>query len=392
MVADGTLTASFSQQIADIGQQGWDACAGTANPFVCFDFLHALERSGSAAAETGWQPYHIAVTGGDDDATGPLAVMPLYVKNHSYGEYVFDHAWANAYERAGGAYYPKLQSSVPFSPVTGPRLLVRDREGITDDGTALLKSGLFGAGADLTDRLGLSSLHITFMTPEDASAAEAGGYLIRHDQQFHWRNRNFTSFDDFLASLSSRKRKQIRKERRTVADSGVTIRALTGSDISEAHWDHFFACYQDTGARKWGAPYLNRAFFSLIGESMAGRILLIQCELDGRPIASALNFIGTDTLYGRYWGCLEDVPCLHFEACYYRAIDFAIAHGLAFVEAGAQGPHKVARGYEPVKTYSAHYLRDPSFRDAVARFLDVERRDIEAEIDYFGDHTPFRKS
>lgn len=388
MTANSALTAHFSQSIKSIGKAPWDACAGETNPFVCFDFLNALEESGCVSAETGWQPYHVTIH--ETESSPPLAVMPLYVKSHSYGEYVFDHAWANAYERAGGRYYPKLQSSVPFSPVNGPRLMVT-AEMISLGVEHTLKQALLQAAADLTDRLSLSSLHLTFMTNGDSAAAEEVGFLIRNDQQFHWRNRDFGSFDDFLASLSSRKRKQIRKERRTVADAGVEIRAVTGDDITEDHWDHFYACYLDTSARKWGQPYLNREFFSLLSEYMADRILLIDCRLDGRPIASALNLIGADTLYGRHWGCTEDIPCLHFEACYYQAIDYAIEKGLAFVEAGAQGAHKLARGYEPVKTASAHYVRDPGFRDAVARFLDVERREVDAEINYLGEHTPFKE-
>lgn len=397
MTASASLTAHFSQSVKSIGKASWDACAGTGNPFVSYDFLNALEESGCVAAETGWQPYHITIhegdagDAGDTTATAPLAAMPLYVKSHSYGEYVFDHAWANAYERAGGHYYPKLQSSVPFSPVNGPRLLVNPTlAALGADGA--LKQALLQAAADLTERMSLSSLHLTFLTADDAAAAGEAGLLLRNDQQFHWRNRDFGTFDDFLASLSSRKRKQIRKERRTVTDAGVEILHLTGTDITESHWDHFYSCYLDTGARKWGQPYLNREFFSLLGQTMADRILLMECRLGGQAVASALNFIGSDTLYGRYWGCTDDIPCLHFEACYYQAIDYAIDKGLAFVEAGAQGPHKLARGYEPVKTVSAHYLRDPGFRDAVARFLDVERREIDAEIDYLGDRTPFKKT
>ncbi|NVJ70207.1 MAG: N-acetyltransferase [Alphaproteobacteria bacterium] len=381
MATGADIQASFAQSIADIGRENWDACAPKGHPFLSYDFLHSLEESGCASAETGWQPYHARIT--STDTSEILAVMPLYVKSHSYGEYVFDHAWADAYERAGGRYYPKLQSSIPFTPATGPRLLTR----VNGD----LQQALLQAGKSLTDRLGLSSLHLTFLPEEEAMQAEQGGYLVRNDQQFHWQNQGYAYFDDFLAALSSRKRKQIRKERRMVADAGITIECLTGKDIQDHHWDHFFACYIDTGARKWGQPYLNRDFFSLVGERMANEILLVHCSLDDRPIASALNFIGGDTLYGRNWGCLEDHPCLHFEACYYQAIDFAIKHGLAFVEAGAQGPHKVARGYEPVTTYSVHYLRDPGFHDAVARYLEAERQQVQAEIEYFSDHTPFRK-
>lgn len=384
MPTGADIEASFVQSITEIGRDAWDACAGTGNPFLAYDFLQALEKSGCASAETGWQPYHALVTasGLDTGPDTPLGVMPLYLKGHSYGEYVFDHAWAQAYERAGGQYYPKLQSAVPFSPVNGPRLLA------TSVGD---KAALLAAGKALTDRLGLSSLHLTFLPQAEADIAAEEGFLVRHDQQFHWRNKGYRTFDDFLNTLSSRKRKQIRKERKTVTDAGIDIQLLQSSDITEAHWDHFFACYLDTGARKWGQPYLNRDFFSLIGETMADRLLLVHCIQDGRDVASALNFIGADTLYGRYWGALEDHPCLHFEACYYQAIDHAIAHGMAFVEAGAQGPHKIARGYEPTRTFSAHYLRDPGFHDAVERFLRMERDEVAAGIAYYGEHLPFRK-
>jgi len=381
-MADGAqIQASFANSITEIGRDAWDACAGNDNPFLTYDFLEALEESGCAAAETGWQPYHARIR--LDGVDNPLAVMPLYMKSHSYGEYVFDHAWAQAYARAGGHYYPKLQSSVPFVPATGPRLLSRAAE--------MGQLALLEAGRGLTDQLGLSSLHLTFLPEQETALAGANGYLIRNDQQFHWRNRDFRDFEDFLEALSSRKRKQIRKERRMVLESGIQIELLTGSSITEEHWDHFFTCYTDTGMRKWGQPYLNRAFFSLVGERMADRILLVHCGLDGRPIASALNFIGADTLYGRHWGCVEDHACLHFEACYYQAIDFAIERGLGFVEAGAQGPHKLARGYEPVKTYSAHYLSDPGFREAVDRYLKGERQAVAGDIAYYGEHSPFRK-
>lgn len=380
MPTGADIEASFVQSITEIGRDAWNACAGADNPFLAYDFLQALEESGCASVETGWQPYHALVTASGPDT--PLGVMPLYLKGHSYGEYVFDHAWAQAYERAGGQYYPKLQSAVPFSPVNGPRLLAA---------SAGDKAALLAAGKALTDRLGLSSLHLTFLPQAEADIAAEEGFLVRHDQQFHWRNKGYRTFDDFLDTLSSRKRKQIRKERKTVTDAGIDIQLLRGSDITEVHWDHFFACYLDTGARKWGQPYLNRDFFSLIGDTMADRLLLVHCRQDGRDIASALNFIGADTLYGRYWGALEDHPCLHFEACYYQAIDYAIDCGMAFVEAGAQGPHKIARGYEPTRTYSAHYLRDPGFHDAVERFLRMERDEVAAGIAHYGEHLPFRK-
>ena len=386
MAAPAGFQAKFHDTITAIGRTGWDTCAGSDNPFIGYDFLSCLEQSGCAAADSGWQPYHCAIYE-DEKASAPTALMPLYLKNHSFGEYVFDHAWANAFEHAGGRYYPKLQSSVPFSPVTGSRLLTD----VGEPERAALQRALLTAAKQLTDRLGLSSLHLTFLPEDEAELAALEGYLLRNDQQFHWRNQNYQDFDDFLGALSSRKRKQIKKERRTARDSGVHIETLTGGDITEDHWDHFFACYMDTGARKWGQPYLNREFFSMIGERLADRIALVVCSRGDRIVASALNFIGGDTLYGRYWGCLEDYPCLHFEACYYQAIDFAITHKLAFVEAGAQGPHKLARGYEPVKTYSAHYLPDPGFRRAVDQYLKVERREIDAEINYLGERSPFRK-
>ncbi|NVJ98417.1 MAG: N-acetyltransferase [Alphaproteobacteria bacterium] len=374
------MTASFVQSITEVGRDGWNACAGTDNPFTSYDFLSALEETGCATAETGWMPYHAVLR--QQEADAPSAVMPLYIKSHSYGEYVFDHGWAQAYERAGGRYYPKLQSSIPFSPIIASKLLSAS----DTNARALLQTG-----KAIAEKLGLSSVHLTFLPEEEAALAEEEGYLIRNDQQFHWHNRGYDTFDDFLAALSSRKRKQIRKERQAVLDSDVKIEALTGAEITEAHWDHFFACYLDTGARKWGQPYLTREFFSAVGARMADRILLIHCSKDGQPVASALNFIGANTLYGRHWGALADIPCLHFEACYYQAIDYAIRHKLAFVEAGAQGPHKIARGYEPTKTFSAHYMRDPGFHDAVSRFLNAERQDVASDIAYYGEHLPFRK-
>ena len=375
--------AEILGSISDIEPSLWNRAAG-GNPFLSHAFLLALEASGSAAANTGWHPYHVCLRASDSGKE--LGFLPQYVKSHSYGEYVFDHAWAHAYENAGGSYYPKLQSSVPFTPVTARRLLLLP-------GTpADVAPALFNTVKAATEQLGLSSAHITFLPEEEALLAEKQGFLIRTDQQFHWKNNRYEDFNAFLGVLSSRKRKQIRKERATALSAGVEIELLTGSDIMEAHWDAFFYFYQDTGARKWGTPYLNREFFSQIGQSMADNILLIMCKREGRYIAGALNFIGPDTLYGRYWGCLEDHPCLHFEACYYQAIEFAINNGLSFVEAGAQGPHKLARGYEPTITYSAHWLPNEGFRDAVARFLKVERLEVEAEVNYLADRTPFRKS
>ncbi|TZG26446.1 GNAT family N-acetyltransferase [Sphingomonas montanisoli] len=356
----------------------WDACAGADNPFVSHAFLSALEESGSAVARTGWQPIPIVV---DDTDGRPAAILPAYAKSHSQGEYVFDHGWADAWERAGGHYYPKLQIAVPFSPVPGPRLLLRDPD---------LAPVLIAAAEAVVQRHGLSSAHATFVEEAQIPLFEAAGWLIRTDRQFHWANRDYGSFDDFLGALASRKRKAIRKER-AAAVEGLEIVRLTGDAIGEAHWDAFWHFYQDTGARKWGRPYLTRAFFTLLGQRMADRIILVLALRDRVPIAGALNLIGADTLYGRYWGCTEEVPFLHFELCYYQAIDIAIERGLARVEAGAQGEHKLARGYEPTPTWSAHYIPDPNFRRAVADYLVAERRAIAENIQDLGEYTPFKK-
>lgn len=372
------ITARTAEGVASIGKDEWDACAGTANPFVSHDFLSALEESGSATARTGWQPVPIVIDGDDGK---PAAILPAYAKSHSQGEYVFDHAWADAWQRAGGEYYPKLQIASPFSPVPGPRLLLRD---------PTLAPALIAAAEALVTENGLSSAHATFVDPDQIPLFEAADWLIRTDRQFHWANRGYGSFDDFLAALASRKRKAIRKER-AAAVEGLEIVELSGADITEAHWDAFWEFYQDTGTRKWGRPYLTRTFFSLLSERMADKLLLILALRGGVPIAGALNLIGADTLYGRYWGCNEDVPYLHFELCYYRAIDAAIARGLARVEAGAQGEHKLARGYEPVATWSAHYIPHAGFRRAVADYLEHERRAIEANIEGLVAFTPFKK-
>ena len=373
------VTARIADGIAAIPADEWDACAGIANPFVGHAFLSILESSGSARARTGWQPIPIIVDGPDGK---PAAIAPAYAKSHSQGEYVFDHAWADAWERAGGKYYPKLQVAVPFTPAPGPRLLLRD---------AAQAPALIAAIEAVTDQHKLSSAHATFVCPEQVPYFEAAGWLIREGTQFHWRNDGYATFDDFLNALSSRKRKAIRKERAGAVD-GLTIRHVTGSDITEADWDAFWVFYQDTGARKWGQPYLTRQFFSLLGEAMADRVLLILAEREGRPIAGALNLIGADTLYGRYWGCTEDVPFLHFELCYYQAIDAAVARGLGTVEAGAQGEHKLARGYVPVPTWSAHYIPDPGFRRAIGDFLIRERASVESDQEFLGAMTPFRRA
>ena len=373
-----TVTARIADGVSAIPADQWDACAGTGNPFVGHAFLSALEASGSATGEAGWQPVPIVV----DDADGaPAGIAPAYAKSHSQGEYVFDHSWADAWERAGGRYYPKLQVASPFSPVPGPRLLLRE------EGAA---PALIAAIEAVTDQHELSSAHATFVAPDQVPLFEAAGWLIRQGTQFHWANDGYTTFDDFLGALASRKRKAIRRERESAVE-GLTIRHLTGAEITEAHWDAFWEFYQDTGSRKWGRPYLTRAFFSLIGATMGEQCLLILAERNGRPIAGALNLIGADTLYGRYWGCSEDVPFLHFELCYYQAIDAAIARGLKTVEAGAQGEHKLARGYVPVTTWSAHYIPDAGFRRAIADFLARERRAVAQEQAFLGELAPFRK-
>ncbi|ODR98680.1 hypothetical protein AUC68_09830 [Methyloceanibacter methanicus] len=377
-------------RIADVPEDQWDACARgdnasakPPNPFVSHAFLRAMEESGSATRETGWLPQHLLF---EDDQRRLLACMPCYLKGHSQGEYVFDHGWAEAYLRAGGDYYPKLQAAVPFSPVPGPRLLVRGGGARIERQALLLE-----AGRTLTDRLGVSSLHITFMPRDEWRLAGELGYLQRTDQQFHWRNDGYDSFDDFLGALASRKRKAIKRERRSALSDGVAIDWVSGSDLTEAHWDAFFAFYQDTGARKWGRPYLTREAFSLLGETMADRMLLVMAKRGGTYIAGALNVIGADTLYGRYWGALETHDFLHFEVCYYQAIDYAIAHGLARVEAGAQGGHKLARGYLPAETYSAHYIADPRLRGAVADYLARERRAVADENALLAAESPYKR-
>jgi predicted N-acyltransferase len=380
-------------RIADVPASDWDACARGAdanaasrrpeNPFITHAFLSALEASGSASRETGWLPRHLLLEDGSGQLVG---CMPCYLKSHSHGEYVFDHGWADAYARAGGKYYPKLQAAVPFTPVTGKRLLVRPGPGATERAAILLQ-----AAVTLTEQSGVSSLHVTFLTKPEWQLAGKLGLLQRTDQQFHWRNQGYASFDDFLAALASRKRKAIRKERRDALLGGIEIEWVTGADFTEAHWDAFFAFYMDTGARKWGTPYLNRACFSLLGETMSDQILLVLAKRSGRAIAGALNVIGADTLYGRYWGATEEHPCLHFEVCYHQAIDYAIQHKLARVEAGAQGAHKLARGYLPVPTYSAHYIADPGLRQAVAAYLNRERQAVAQETALLNEESPFRR-
>jgi predicted N-acyltransferase len=396
-----TATVRVASSIAEIGRDAWDAvanpgwpsdrpleagCAGSSpayNPFLSFDFLDSLERSGSATARTGWAPYHLVLEEGSGQAAG---VMPLYLKNHSMGEYVFDHGWADAYQRAGGRYYPKLQGSVPFTPATGRRLLTAEGPEANE-----LKSALANAATELARRERFSSVHITFMPKEEWDLCAELGYLKRTDQQFHFINEGYRDFDDFLDGLVSRKRKALKRERRDAVANGLTIDLLTGSDITEAAWDAFFAFYMDTGGRKWGRPYLNRRFFAMIGERMPDQMLLVLARNGSRYVAGALNFIGSDTLYGRYWGSIEYHPFLHFELCYYQAIDWAIAHGLKRVEAGAQGEHKLARGYAPTPTYSAHWITDPGLRKAVAHYLDQERKHAAMEVDELSRFVPFRR-
>jgi predicted N-acyltransferase len=375
-----TLRAVAS--IADIGAAAWDACAGDSNPFVSHGFLSALEESGSTAAETGWLARHLAV----EDAAGTLiGAAPLYVKSHSLGEYVFDQGWADTYERAGGRYYPKLLCAVPFTPVPGPRLMVREGAAEPGEIEAMLAAGM----AELARRHRLSSVHVNFLDESVARRLTELGFLVRTGYQFHWQNRGYRSFEDFLSALSSRKRKALRKERKEALD-GLTVRVAAGGDISESDWDAFFDFYMDTGSRKWGRPYLNRAFFSLLHAAMPEKIVLVLAERGGKPIAGALNLKGRDTLYGRYWGAIEERPFLHFELCYYQAIDYAIAHGLARVEAGAQGEHKIQRGYLPAPTFSAHLILDPGFREAIAEYLGRETPGVAEEMAALAGLSPFK--
>jgi predicted N-acyltransferase len=375
------LTLTLHPRIADIAPAEWDACAGGSNPFVSHAFLSALEDSGSAGARTGWLPQHAALR---DGAGALVAAAPMYAKSHSYGEYVFDHGWANALERAGGNYYPKLQVAVPFSPVPGPRLLCRPDAGVPP---AALAQALVQA----CKQLRLSSVHATFCTEADCAALEEAGWLRRIGMQFHWENEGYTDFEGFLGALSSRKRKVLRRERRDANAAGLTFLALSGADIQERHWDAFYRFYNATVDRKWGSAYLTRRFFSLLSERLGDKVVLMMAEIAGKPVAGALNLAGTEALYGRNWGCIGDWPFLHFELCYYRAIDWAIAHGLTRVEAGAQGRHKIQRGYQPRPTYSAHWIAHVGLRRAIGGFLDEERPQIEAEMAALSEESPFRK-
>ncbi len=382
-MADGTpnFTLTLHPRIAEVAPAEWDACAGTAdgtgNPFVSHAFLSALEDSGSANDRTGWLPQHAVLR----QADRVVGVAPMYAKSHSYGEYVFDHGWAHAFERAGGDYYPKLQVAVPFSPVPGPRLLVRPDVPPGAMGQALVQA---------CTELGLSSVHATFCTEAEWAALGEGGWLLRQGKQFHWENDGYADFEAFLARLSSRKRKSIRRERRDANDAGLTFLTLQGQAIEKRHWDAFYRFYTSTVDRKWGSAYLTREFFPLLSERLGDQVVLMMAEHDGKLVAGALNLMGDGALYGRNWGCRGDYPFLHFELCYYRAIDFAIAHGLARVEAGAQGEHKIQRGYLPKPTYSAHYISHAGLREAVAGFLEQERRAVAREMAALEEYSPFR--
>ena len=368
--------------IAEVPAAGWDACAGADDPFISHAFLKALEDSGSVSSGAGWQPQHLVI---EDEGGEVLACAPLYAKGHSYGEYVFDWGWADAYQRAGGRYYPKLLSAVPFTPVTGRRLLVRP------DAPEELADVLVGGMVQLAERFGVSSLHVNFPTEAEWRRLTGAGLIPRLGQQFHWENRDYGSFEDFLATFNSRKRKAIRKERRAAAADGIDIQALTGTDIEARHWDAFFRFYRDTTDRKWGEAYLNRGFFEHLHAAMGERVVLIMAHSEDRPVGGALNLLGSDTLYGRYWGCAEAHKFLHFEVCYYQAIDFAIEHRLKWVEAGAQGPHKIQRGYLPRLTYSAHWIKDDAFRKLLERHLAEERAAMTYEMAEMAKQTPYRQ-
>ena len=369
------VVAKLSSGVSGLNRHAWDRLAGD-HPFASHAFLSALETSGSVGKGTGWTPATILVEDGESHLTSAASA---YLKTHSQGEYVFDHAWADAFERAGGSYYPKLQIAVPFTPVPGPRLLGRQPQ------------HLLAAAEAVVVQNEISSAHITFIDDAGAAEAERRGWLIRHGIQYHWHSRGYAGFDDFLGALTSRKRKAIRKEREA-ARQGLEFQALRGPEIGPSEWDWMWRFYQDTGSRKWGHPYLTREFFDLIGESMGDRLLLFLALRGGRPIAGALNLVGPDTLYGRYWGTVDEVPGLHFELCYYQAIEWAIANGLTSVQAGAQGEHKLTRGYEPVITRSAHFIPDPAFRQAVDQFLVQERKAIAAEMEWLGRNLPYRMS
>jgi predicted N-acyltransferase len=379
----GSLSIEILGGLGAIDRADWDGLAnppGEAfDPFLSWDFLEALEASGCAAPGSGWTPLHLIARNRKGAALG---AMPLYAKTHSYGEYVFDHTWADAYQRAGGRYYPKLQSAVPFTPAPGRRLLAKE---------APVREGLALGAVALAQRMRASSVHLTFEPEQTSLELKPLGFLGREGLQYHWFNRGYSCFDDFLGALSSQKRKTLRRERQRAAE-GVRIRRLAGTEIKPRDWDFFFRCYMDTGSRKWGSPYLNREFFALIGKRMSDRLVLFIAEANGRPVASALNFIGSEALYGRYWGRVADIPFLHFELCYYQAIDLAIEMKLARVEAGAQGDHKLARGYAPIATHSSHWIADSGLRHAIARYLEAETPAVAEEREALAEHTPFKKS
>ncbi|PDV89590.1 GNAT family N-acetyltransferase [Rhizobium sp. H4] len=385
------LSIRVERSFTAISPESWSRLSGASktgttiayNPFVSHAFLSSLEESGSATAETGWLGHHLLL---ETDRGELIGALPAYLKNHSQGEYVFDHGWADAFERAGGRYYPKLQCTIPFTPATGPRLLVT--EGLE---RLPIQSAIAESLKEVVRRLGISSAHVTFVPDEEIGVFEMDGYLHRTDQQFHFINDGYANHEEFLETLASRKRKALRKERRVALENGISIDWLTGRDLTERIWDQFFKFYMDTGGRKWGRPYLTRKFYSLIGERMADDILLVMAKRDGRYIAGAINFIGGDTLYGRHWGCIEDHPFLHFEVCYHQAIDFALSKGLNRVEAGAQGEHKLARGYLPVTTHSAHYVAHAGLRRAIGDYLARERADVEQMGELLAEHSPFRK-
>lgn len=380
--ADGSITVRVHAAIAEVPAAAWDACAGDINPSVSYAFLSALEDSGSTTARTGWTPQHLSLAGPDGTVVG---VVPLYAKTHSYGEYVFDYGWADAYERAGGRYYPKLLSAVPFTPVPGPRLLLHPAA------PPQAQMHLIAAMVELANRRRISSVHVTFPERSEAEALTEAGFLQRIGQQFHWTNEGYRDFDDYLAALNSRKRKAVKKERREAIGDGLEIEVLTGDDLKPRHWDAFYRFYLATSDRKWGQAYLNRKFFALVGERMPEKVVLVMAQRDGKYVAGALNLLGKETIYGRNWGSYGDYKFLHFECCYYRAIEFAINRGLKRVEAGAQGPHKLQRGYLPVPTYSAHWIPDPGFRRAVAQFLAREREMVERKIEGLAEFSPFRR-
>jgi hypothetical protein len=384
-MADGgeRLTVRIVEQLAQVPAAQWDACAGVDNPFVSHAFLQALEESGSVTSETGWLPQHLLL---EDDGGKLLGAVPMYLKNHSHGEYVFDHGWASSYEHAGGRYYPKLQAAVPFTPATGPRLLIHPEAGPE------AADYLIAAMVEVAQRCKVSSLHVTFPRRAEWEKLGQGGFLHRLGRQFHWENDGYKSFDDFLEALNSRKRKQIRRERRDAIADGLEIETLNGADLRREHWDAFFRFYMSTSDRKWGSAYLTREFFSLLHDRMADKVVLVMTKKAGRYVAGALNLLGSDTLFGRNWGCIGDWPFLHFELCYYQAIDWAIAHGLKRVEAGAQGRHKIQRGYMPKPTYSAHWIAHTGLRRAVANFVDEERAGIEHDMRRLAEDSPFKKS